>query len=236
MKRLEYQYVKDYFKNHSCTLLSKNYTNNSTKLEYVCDCGNTAWIRFSDFQNGKRCSKCMVEKIRKKQMFSKEYVFNQITNAGYNVLCNEYNGCKSKLKISCKMGHIICMTFDDFYVRHIKNRKLCRKCMIGPLHPNWNDKLTAFERERRRKPEDLRLRWIKDIHLKCEYKCQKCKGNGEIAHHLNGYHWDKVNRYNINNGVTLCKKCHKDFHSIYNNKNNTIQQYNEWNNSNLKLE
>ena len=60
--------------------------------------------------------------------------------------------------------------------------------------------------------------------------CQKCgKRQGDInAHHLNGYHWYKEGRTDVNNGVTLCSCCHKEFHEIYNNRNNTKEQYEEW--------
>lgn len=72
------------------------------------------------------------------------------------------------------------------------------------------------------------------------YICQCCgnksgKGNPIKlnAHHLNGYHWCKEERYDINNGVTLCEYCHDakyigSFHNIYGRKNNTREQFEEF--------
>lgn len=48
------------------------------------------------------------------------------------------------------------------------------------------------------------------------------------AHHLDGYSWCKEKRLDINNGITLCKECHEDFHIIYGTKNNTKEQFFEY--------
>ena len=62
------------------------------------------------------------------------------------------------------------------------------------------------------------------------YTCQKCSkvGGHMCAHHLNGYHWFIEGRSDINNGITLCKKCHKDFHNKYGFQNNTKEQFLEY--------
>ena len=63
------------------------------------------------------------------------------------------------------------------------------------------------------------------------YTCQCCGSrsskNNPIkinAHHINNYYSDIDNRYNIDNGITLCEKCHKKFHKEYGNKNNNKKQ------------
>ncbi|WNM55253.1 hypothetical protein CoNPh26_CDS0166 [Staphylococcus phage S-CoN_Ph26] len=56
-----------------------------------------------------------------------------------------------------------------------------------------------------------------------------CNQNGYLhAHHLDGYHWCKDKRYDLNNGVTLCKDHHFNFHKQYGYKNNTKEQFEEY--------
>lgn len=68
------------------------------------------------------------------------------------------------------------------------------------------------------------------VYERDHYTCVKCKIKGGYlnAHHLDGYHWCVEKRDDINNGVTLCKKCHREFHSIYTTKNNTKEQFQEY--------
>lgn len=57
-------YLKSYFEENNCTLLSNEYKNNSTKLEYICNCGavgNTSWLKF---KSGQRCGKCRINRIK----------------------------------------------------------------------------------------------------------------------------------------------------------------------------
>lgn len=89
--------------------------------------------------------------------------------------------------------------------------------------PNYRGKHTKEERAKERK-SFLDLRWKKAVFERDNYTCQCCgydKGHILRAHHLNSWHWDINGRYDINNGITLCKYCHDDFHSKHGYKNNT---------------
>ena len=54
--------VKEIFREGGCILISKTYKRNNEKLEYICNCRRVATIRLSDFQQGRRCKKCGIEK------------------------------------------------------------------------------------------------------------------------------------------------------------------------------
>ena len=49
-----------------------------------------------------------------------------------------------------------------------------------------------------------------------------------IVHHLNGYHWDLAGRCDLANVIVLTYDEHEHFHSIYGNKFNTVEQFNEF--------
>ena len=74
------------------------------------------------------------------------------------------------------------------------------------------------------------VNWRRDVYEKDNYTCQCCgdKKSYLNAHHLDGYNWCKEKRTDVDNGVTLCEKCHNDFHSKYGKGDNTKEQYEQW--------
>ena len=105
--------------------------------------------------------------------------------------------------------------------------KECRKKLQHNL--SYNPNITDEEREKTRKNPQNR-EFIKKVLERDNYTCQICKnrGGGLVVHHISGYNHDKKNRYNINNGVVLCEKCHITFHKKYGYGNNTKEQYIEY--------
>ena len=73
-KSLTLEYVKKYFEDNGCTLLSKEYKNYYSKLDYICSCGNTSKTCFYSFKRGHRCNKCAIVKRANKNRLSIEYV------------------------------------------------------------------------------------------------------------------------------------------------------------------
>lgn len=121
----------------------------------------------------------------------------------------------------------------EFYTHHFCSKECFhewqRETEIwkGEKSPRWRYDLTKEEREKGRNLEGY-SEWRLQVYERDNYTCQCCgdsKGHNLNAHHLNGYNWDKKHRTDINNGVTLCEKCHKKFHKIYGNKNNTKEQF-----------
>lgn len=110
---------------------------------------------------------------------------------------------------------------------------------IREKSPRWNPSLTDDEREKNisRHSDSEYIGLIKQVLLRDNYTCKCCgKYGGDLnVHHLNGWNWDLGNRYSPDNAITLCLKCHKDFHVIYGKGNNTLQQFNEFINNYNKL-
>lgn len=105
-----------------------------------------------------------------------------------------------------------------------------QRAKIGALHPNWNPLLTDEDRVRDR-PEEVK-RWRKLVYERDNYQCVVCQAPGSgknlNAHHLNGWKWCAEERYDVDNGATLCTDCHKTFHKEYGNRHNTRAQFQEF--------
>lgn len=71
--------------------------------------------------------------------------------------------------------------------------------------------------------------WRKTILNRDSYECQICCDDFRLTtHHLNSWNWAINERFDINNGITLCLKCHLDFHYQFGRRNNTRQQFIEF--------
>ena len=97
--------------------------------------------------------------------------------------------------------------------------------VAGKKNPNWKGGIT---------PKIVSLRssveyhlWREAIHTKYSYTCQKCgdnRGGNLIAHHLFNFSDYPELRFSLDNGITFCEDCHKEFHGLYGYKNNTKKQ------------
>jgi hypothetical protein len=59
MRKLTFEYVRQYFKDNGCELISEEYINARGLLKYKCSCNNISNIRFDNFRSGQRCRKCI---------------------------------------------------------------------------------------------------------------------------------------------------------------------------------
>ena len=104
-----------------------------------------------------------------------------------------------------------------------------KKLLTGDKHPNWNPNLTQEEREIKRKMPEY-SEWSAKVKERDGYVCQVSGQTGGelVSHHLDGWSWCKEKRFDIDNGITICKSLHDFFHSIYHTGNNTKEQFEEF--------
>jgi ribosomal protein S27AE len=58
--------------------------------------------------------------------------------------------------------------------------------------------------------------WSIAVKKRDNYICMKCGSDVFlVAHHINSWAKFPLERFSLDNGVTLCKKCHKEFHKVY---------------------
>ena len=113
-------------------------------------------------------------------------------------------------------------------------RKKSSVVKLGDKNPMWKREKTDEERTKE-KIHSRRLPGYKDfrrsVYARDNYTCQICedsKGGNLVVHHLNGFHWDVNNRVEVDNGVTLCVACHKEFHKIYGRENINLFQFSQF--------
>lgn len=98
----------------------------------------------------------------------------------------------------------------------------------GDAHPNWQGGITP-ENTKIRNGIEFRL-WREAVFARDNWTCQKTgiKGCDLVAHHILNFSKYPELRFAIDNGITLSKKAHQEFHKKYGIKNNTREQLNEF--------
>lgn len=103
----------------------------------------------------------------------------------------------------------------------------------GELSNNWKGGVSA---ERDERSNYIYRNWRKEVFARDHYTCQKCGikcgvGTGSVelnVHHIRNWRDNEDCRYDVDNGIVLCEKCHIQFHSQYGKRHNTPEQLEEF--------
>lgn len=226
--RYSYDKIKQIFEDNGCKLLSKDYKNQHQQLDYICSCGDRNIITFNNFAKSQKCKKCAT--IKRADSFRRPYeeVKKIFEDNNCKLLSKTYINPRTPLDYICECGNISKIKLDYFL-----DGVRCKKCFIernsGTNHWKYNPNLTDEDRADRRallKNQE----WRKKVYKRDDYTCHLCEQRGVKlnAHHLMAYHKYKKLRFDVNNGITLCSTCHRDFHKEYGNRNNTKDQFEEY--------
>jgi hypothetical protein len=225
-KRYSIEQVRDLFKEKGCTLLENHYENNKQPLKYICVCGETSVIKLNHLLNGRLCKSCGYKKASKTKTQTYEEVVSLFKEKGFTLLSQSYEGYSQKLEYICKCGRESYTTMNN-----IHSIRGCKECWYDFLRSdeNPNRSLTTEERHLQRKAPEY-AEWRTSVFERDSYNCADCGQHGGSlqAHHLDAFHWCEEKRYDVSNGVTLCKTCHSEFHRVYGKVNNNKAQFNEW--------
>ena len=194
-------------------LISEEYIGAHSKLEILHkSCGDVFQMRWSDFNAGHRCPEC----DRKKQVLPFETIKTKIDSVkNYKLLSDEYVNAKSKLEIlheSC--GDVFQMNWNVF-----QQGRRCPGCSYennkGENHGRCNPNLTDEERKNGRNCPENR-EWRKAVLEHDKDTCQKCGiTKNLVAHHILPWALFPELRFEVENGITLCRSCHKRYHFVW---------------------
>lgn len=134
--------------------------------------------------------------------------------------------------------------FENLTVLKIEQNKAICSCTCGSITPIYISELesgkaincgTCYIRKRgkihrpSRRPEmntPEYKKWRNAVYRRDKYKCRCCDSGFRLnAHHLNGWSWSINQRYEVDNGVTLCRSCHDSFHFFFGRGANTREQF-----------
>lgn len=250
---------KDYFQSiinklheNDYEMLSTEYINANSYYDIKCLKHN--FIKQSTgnciMQGRFRCPYCKSEIIRKSLTNDVNSVRSKFIEMGLipKFEDNDYVNNKSQLKYLCPKHNedYQYISFDSL------NRSMfgCVYCAAqyrgknycGEKHYMWKGGIENPKQKLRETPQYKA--WLRSIFKRDCYTCQSCgarDGNGYTIH-LRGHHilpfanYEKY-RLDVDNGITLCDKCHDpkfigSFHNIYGSHNNTPQQLQEYLNIN----
>lgn len=97
----------------------------------------------------------------------------------------------------------------------------------GKNHHNWKGGITS-ENNKIKSSIEWRL-WREAVFARDKWTCQKCeRKNNFNPHHIKNFSQYHKLRFEVDNGVTLCSDCHKEFHRIYGRQNNNKKQLKEF--------
>lgn len=225
--------VRKLFEESGYKLVSDEYLNTRQKLEYVClrHPSLTQETSYDNIYNNKTvCRFCRSENGWKELRLSDEEVINIFKEGGYPLYNPDnigYRNTSTMLRVTCPKH-----PNEEVYssVDRIRAGGGCPLCGVedrsGENHYAW---VGGPDVTGNRMSSDY-VEWMKSVYERYDYQCQKCEsvGNNLNAHHILNYSSHKEHRYDIDNGIVFCNKCHTSFHRRYGYRNNTPEQLAEF--------
>lgn len=132
--------IRDVFSQNGCILLSKEYVNARTKLEYICACGNMTTTIWNNFKKSKRCLECGNDSSKNKRKTKYDDVYEYFSSNGCRLLSTTYNNQEEKLKYICICGNQSEITFKNF-----KKGSRCKDCGLSRIRQHNIERRHSYE-------------------------------------------------------------------------------------------
>lgn len=195
-----------------------------------CECDNVASVYISKLTSGYSKSCGCMRKDRASSINS-----NLVGERFGRLLIIEDSGKRQNRKIVwkclCDCGNIVYkpttyLTTGDTQscgcFRIDNSSKMMRALSlrnIGENHYNWDGGKASKNSVVRGSGEYSR--WRMSIFYRDEFRCQICGVENSYlnAHHIYGFSEYIDLRFDLNNGISMCEDCHKNFHARYGRRN-----------------
>ena len=117
---LTLDFIKDLLAKEGYELISKEYKNNHTHIEYLCPEGHRRFASITGWIGGARCAKCS-----NNAKMTIEEVRNSFEKEGYTLISTCYINAHTKLDYICPKGHTHSITWSNW---NNKKKFRCPKC------------------------------------------------------------------------------------------------------------
>lgn len=184
----------------------------------LCECGRTIKASTGYLLAGrlKSCGRCPKGTVRKTDftgtksgMLTVLRLTRRIGKGRWMCLCKCECGKETEIRVSQVVSNAT-RSCGCLQHRRFEN------------NPRWKPDARETKRDRKCRPEYAI--WRTKVFERDDYTCQICGGrNGSgKAYYLHAHHKEpwaicEPKRLDVDNGISLCKECHKEFHKKYGN-------------------
>ena len=258
--KITIDFIRDYIKsndvNNYCTLLSTNYINSTTPLEFKCNvCGKNFKRDWAHLRRGRfRCEKCGIYAGATSLKYTVEDVKEKLSEREYELIGN-YVNASTPVQVKCKNGHLFDLIFTHFLNGHSGCKQCANDNLKGENNYNWKGGLTEITEYLRKATYD----WRREVYTSKGYNCEISNSNKDLVihhlvgfntlvekasletgvpllQHIGGYKREDLEKlknrlvelHTIDIGVVLNKDIHSQFHKSYGKGNNTPEQFIEF--------
>lgn len=198
---LTYEEVKKITVKSGCELISKEYVNVKTPLEFKCKCGKHFIKTFAIFKRTPRCTECYRKSITW-NIIGIDKIKDEISKFGAELISENLLIKKDKVKIKCKCGNI----YEDKILNAERRDYECLDCRKNKITKKFvmnKEEIIEFFKK-------YDIEYISGNHNMLNYsiftlKCKKC---GDIYE-------QKLNSFK-NSEHKLCNKCSKEIGDLKN--------------------
>lgn len=203
-RRFSYDQVKSYFAEQDCELLTTDYVNSVTPIEYRCVCGTVATTTFGNFREGRRCQTCKGIASSERLRTTEEALVAFCESKGCQFIRSWIKGKRTRIEYICKCGRP-----TQAYWTNFSKFPNCKKCGAAKIS---GDKCWMYDPDREAVAMRKKFRKICGQHIHRFMKATAQKKT-KHTHELLGYHPMDLQEHILNHpDYKLCigKEWHVD--------------------------